>query len=63
MNKYQRVKMINNNYIIDGIIKDSIGYILQIYDQNFCEIEFSDENGTTIAVQAINKTDFIVLDD
>lgn len=55
--------MINNNYIIDGIIKDSIGYILQIYDQNFCEIEFSDENGTTIAVQAINKTDFIVLDD
>lgn len=63
MKKYQRVRMLNDNYSADGIKKDAIGYILEVYDQNFCEIEFSDTNGNTIAVQAINKEDFIVLND
>ena len=54
--------MINNKYSLDGILKGSIGYILEIYDQNFCEIEFSNSDGSTIAVQAINKDDFVVVD-
>ena len=62
MQKYQRIMMINNKYSLDGILKGSIGYILEIYDQNFCEIEFSNSDGSTIAVQAINKDDFVVVD-
>ena len=63
MDKYQKVKMINNNYIEDGIQEGYIGYILEIYDENYCEVEFSNTDGSTIAVQAINKSDFIVIDE
>ena len=62
MKKYQRVKMLNNKYSLDGICKDAVGYILEIYDKNYCEVEFSDENGFTVAIQAINREDFIVID-
>ena len=33
MEKYQKVKIINNKYMSDGIIKNAIGYILEIYDE------------------------------
>ena len=62
MEKYKRVKMLNNKYIADGIVKGAVGYILEIYDQNYCEVEFSAENGSTIAVQAINREDFTVIE-
>ena len=54
--------MLNNKYISDGIKKDAIGYILEIYDENYCEVEFSASDGSTIALQAINREDFIVID-
>lgn len=54
--------MLNNKYILDGITKNTIGYILEIYDEKYCEVEFSAKDGSTIAVQAINKDDFIVID-
>ena len=54
--------MLNNTYISDGIKKNAIGYILEIYDEEYCEVEFSSEDGSTIAVQAINKNDFVVID-
>ena len=53
--------MLNNNYINDGIVKDAIGYILEIYDEGYCEVEFSDAKGITIAVQVINREDYKVL--
>lgn len=63
MEKYQRVKMLNDKYISDGIKKNAIGYILEIYDEKYCEVEFSAEDGSTIAIQAINSGDFIIIDD
>ena len=62
MEKYQKVKIINNKYMSDGIIKNAIGYILEIYDEKYCEVEFLAKDGSTIAVQAINVDDFIVID-
>lgn len=63
LEKYQRVKMLNDKYISDGIKKNAIGYILEIYDEKYCEVEFSAEDGSTIAIQAINSGDFIIIDD
>lgn len=40
MKKYQKVKMLNNKYILDGIKKDAIGYILEIYDENTAKLNF-----------------------
>lgn len=54
--------MLNNKYASDGITKNAIGYILEIYDERYCEIEFSAKDGSTIAVQSINRDDFIVID-
>lgn len=62
MKIFQKIKMLTNKYAEDGIMEGSVGYILEIYDQNYCEVEFSDADGNTIAVQAINKDDFIVID-
>ena len=54
--------ILNNKYYDDGIPKGSIGYIVEIYDSDYCEVEFSDSNGITYALRAINKVDFAVLD-
>lgn len=62
MEEYQRVRMLNDKYISDGITKNAVGYILEIYDEKYCEVEFSAEDGSTIALQAINRDDFIVID-
>ena len=62
MKEYQRIKMLNNNYSSEGIFKDAIGYILNIYDEYYCEVEFSDENGITYALQAIRCKDFKVIE-
>ena len=62
MKIFQKIKMLTNKYAEDGITEGAVGYILEIYDQNYCEVEFSDADGNTIAVQAINKDDFIVID-
>ena len=40
--------MLNNKYISDGITKNSIGYILEIHDGKYYEIEFLGKNGSTI---------------
>lgn len=60
MKEYDKIKMINDKYISDGIKKGDEGYILEIYDDYFCEVEFSEKDGTTYALQAVNKADFIL---
>ena len=62
MKEYQRIQMLNNNYCQDGIFKGAIGYILNVYDDNYCEVEFSDGEGITYALQSIDIKDFIVID-
>lgn len=62
LEKYQKVRILNNKYISDGITRNAIGYILEIYDGKYCEVEFSAKDGSTIVVQAINRDDFIVID-
>ena len=62
MEEYQTIKILNNNYHEDGIQKGDIGCILEIYDKNSCEVEFSDENGITYALQVIKSKDFEVIE-
>ena len=54
---YQKVRLITDKYINDGIRKGDIGVILEDYDGNHFEVEFSDKNGTTIALFAFPKED------
>jgi len=55
MKQFQKVRLLTNKYIAEGIKKGDIGYILEDYDGNNFEVEFSDENGTTIALFSFPK--------
>ena len=63
MQLFQKVRMISEKYQLDHINKGDIGYIIEIYDDSYCEVEFSYRDGTTYAVQAISVKDFEVVDD
>jgi hypothetical protein len=52
MKPYQKVKLITDKYINEGIKKGDIGVILEDYDGKNFEVEFSDINGITIALFA-----------
>ena len=52
MKPYQKVRLLTDKYIAEGIRTRDIGVILEKYDDRNYEIEFSDENGITIALFA-----------
>lgn len=58
MKLYQRVRLLTDKYLKEGIKKGDIGVILEEYDggSNF-EVEFSGENGFTIALFAFPRED------
>lgn len=55
MKPYQKVKLLTDKYIKDGIKKGDIGVILEDYDGKNFEVEFSNNNGITIALFAFPK--------
>jgi hypothetical protein len=38
-----------------GLVKGQTGYILEVYDNDNYEVEFSDENGNTIFLGALSR--------
>ena len=62
MRLYQKVKLLTNKYIKEGIKKGDIGIILEIYDENNFEIEFSDADGFTIALFAFPREELEFID-
>jgi hypothetical protein len=47
---YQRVKLITNKFIDLGVGINDCGYIIEIYNDDAFEIEFTKENGETLAM-------------
>ena len=44
-----------NRYVEHGVFVASIGYIIEVYDDQHYEVEFSDENGIIIALFSIHE--------
>ena len=57
MKQFQKVRLITDKYINDGIKKGDEGFILEVYDENNFEVEFSDSNGITIVLCSFKKED------
>ena len=57
MKLYQKVKLLTNRYIKEGLKKGDMGVILEIYNDNNFEVEFFDENGFTIALFAFPENE------
>lgn len=55
MKAYQKVKLLTDKYLDEGIKKGDIGVILEDYDGENFEVEFSDDKGITIALFAFPK--------
>ena len=53
MKPFQRVRLLTDIYIDDGVKTGDIGVILEDYDGENFEVEFSDDEGITIALFAI----------
>lgn len=54
MNEYDVVILIRD-LPEEGLKKWSVGAILEIYDENYCEVEISDKNGITQYLGALPK--------
>jgi hypothetical protein len=57
LKQFQKVRLKTDKYISDGIKKGDIGVILEDYDGENYEVEFSDKNGITIALFAFPEED------
>ena len=54
---FQKVRLLADIYVDEGINKGDIGAILEDYDGENFEVEFSDNNGVTIALFALSKNE------
>lgn len=54
MKPFQKVRLLTDKYVDEGINKGDIGVILEDYDGENFEVEFSDNNGITIALFAFS---------
>jgi len=61
MKLFQKVKLLTDKYVHEGINKGDIGVILEDYDGENFEVEFSDSNGITIALFAFHKDEIEVV--
>jgi hypothetical protein len=63
MRQFQKVKLLTDKYIEEGIKKGDIGVILEDYDGENFEVEFSDSCGITIALFAFPKNELELIEE
>jgi Domain of unknown function (DUF4926) len=49
---YSKIKLLNDNYLEEGVKKGDFGYIIEVYEDGY-EVEFSDKDGNTIALFSV----------
>ena len=62
MKAFQKVRLLTDRYVNEGIKKGDIGVILEDYDGNNFEVEFFDSNGFTIALFSFPKEEIEILE-
>jgi len=50
MHPFQKVRLLTDKYLEDGIKSGDIGFIVEKYDEEHFEVDFSDKDGTTICI-------------
>ncbi len=57
LSNYSRIRLISDNYKDEGVPENSVGYIIETYDDGAYEVEFSEPDGTTIALLALKESE------
>ncbi|MCY7278088.1 MAG: DUF4926 domain-containing protein [Phormidesmis sp. CAN_BIN44] len=60
---YSLVKLLTDRYQDRGVVAGAIGTILEVYEDEAYEVEFSRDDGTTIAWFAVLQTEVKPLTD
>ena len=55
--QFQKVRLLTDKFVDEGINIGDIGVILEDYDGENFEVEFSDNNGITIALFSFYKSE------
>lgn len=46
---FNQVRLITDRFADEGVIRNAAGYVIEIYDNENYEVEFSKQDGTTYA--------------
>lgn len=57
---YSRVRFITNRFEDEGVSEGTIGYVIEIHDEDAYEVEVSDSSGHTIALVVTAERDLAV---
>jgi hypothetical protein len=57
---YSRVRLLTDRHQDEGVTIGAVGYIIEVYNDSAYEVEFSDDQGTTLA-QLVLQPDEIEL--
>ena len=60
LENYSRVRMLTDAYRTENVYAGMVGYVIEIYSNDHYEIEFSNEDGITVA-QIVARGDEIEL--
>jgi Domain of unknown function (DUF4926) len=58
--KYSRVCLLSDKYFDEGVGAGALGYVIEIHHDGALEVEFSDEDGITIAQLVLNESELQV---
>ncbi len=57
LKNYSRVRLLTDDYKSEGVSRGAVGYIIEVFNDGFYEVEFSDPEGTTAALLALRESD------
>lgn len=60
MKQYSRVKLDSDKYADEGARRGMLGYIIEVYKDGHCEVEFSGADGTTVAQIVASESELIL---
>ncbi len=63
MKQYSKIKLLTNKYKDIGVSIGDLGYIIEVYDDGYYEVEFSDgKTGITIAQIELKEEEIELMD-
>jgi len=62
IDNYSRVRLLTDKYRKEGAATGAVGYVIEVYDNGDCEVEFSDRDGITFA-QIVARADELAVDE
>lgn len=57
LKNYTRVRLLTDDYEKEGVSGGAVGYVIETYDDGTYEVEFSDSDGTSVALLTLRESE------